>query len=115
MRIRAASASPAISGWCWTCRRSAWRSRCWSAWLNQGRRLGDAAPILWKGAVIGIALRTRRGARPLYVSVGHRVSLETAVALVRAACDGRRLPVPIRAAHEAANTARRAFEATAAT
>ena len=80
-----------------------------------GPAAGDAAPILWKGAVIGIALRTRRGARPLYVSVGHRVSLETAVALVRAACDGRRLPVPIRAAHEAANTARRAFEATAAT
>ena len=72
---------------------------------------GDAAPILWKGARIGVALRTRRGARPLYVSIGHRVSLDTAVALVRAACDGRRLPVPIRAAHAAANAARRADEA----
>ena len=76
-----------------------------------GPAVGDAAPILWKGARIGTALRTRRGAGPLYVSVRHRVSLETAVALVRAACDGRRLPVPIRAAHDAANAARRAGEA----
>jgi deoxyribonuclease V len=73
-----------------------------------GSDAGDAAPLLWKGARIGMALRTRRGATPIYVSIGHRVSLETAVAMVRAACDGRRLPVPIRAAHDAANTARRA-------
>jgi deoxyribonuclease V len=75
---------------------------------DPGPEPGDTAPILFKGARIGTALRTRRGARPLYVSVGHRVSLATAEALVRAACDGRRLPVPIRAAHDAANAARRA-------
>jgi deoxyribonuclease V len=69
---------------------------------------GDTAPILWKGRVVGMALRTRARATPVYVSVGHRVSLETAVALVRGACDGRRLPLPIRAAHDAANAARRA-------
>jgi deoxyribonuclease V len=79
-----------------------------------GPAVGDATPILWKGACIGTALRTRRGARPLYVSVGHRVSLDAAVAMVRAACDGRRLPVPIRAAHEAAMAARRAVETTGA-
>jgi deoxyribonuclease V len=73
-----------------------------------GPEAGDTAPILFKGARIGTALRTRRRAQPLYVSVGHRVSLATAEALVRAACDGRRLPVPIRAAHDAANAARRA-------
>jgi len=67
---------------------------------------GDTTRILWKGRAVGCALRTRRGARPLYVSVGHRVSLETAVAIVRAAFDSRRLPAPIRAAHAAANAAR---------
>lgn len=75
-----------------------------------GPAVGDAAPVLWKGEPVGTAMRTRRGARPLYVSVGHRVSLETAVALVRAACDGRRLPAPIRAAHDAANAVRRSQE-----
>jgi len=60
------------------------------------------APITWKGAVIGIALRSRRGARPLYVSVGHRTTLATAEALVRRCRHGRRLPVPTLAAHQAA-------------
>lgn len=69
---------------------------------------GDAAPLVWKGVVIGAALRTRRGARPLYVSVGHRVSLPTALAIVLGATQGRRLPWPVRAAHAAANAARRA-------
>lgn len=78
---------------------------------DPGPAPGDAAPILWKGAAIGVALRTRRGAAPIYISVGHRVSLDTAVAIVRAACDGRRVPAPIRAAHDAANAARRADEA----
>lgn len=72
---------------------------------------GATAPILWRGRRIGTALRTRRGAGAVHVSVGHRVGLATAVAIVRAACDGRRLPVPIRAAHEAANAARRAAAA----
>lgn len=73
-----------------------------------GPAAGDTAPLMWKGAVIGTALRTRRGARPLYVSVGHRVSLPTAVAIVLDATHGRRLPAPVRAAHEAADAARRA-------
>lgn len=73
-----------------------------------GPEVGDTAPITWKGAVIGTALRTRRGASPVYVSVGHRVSLATAAAIVLNATRGRRLPAQIRAAHDAANAARRA-------
>ncbi|WP_198374992.1 endonuclease V, partial [Neoroseomonas rubea] len=75
---------------------------------SPGPEPGDTAPIVWKGREIGVALRTRRRASPLYISVGHRVSLATALRIVRAACDGRRLPPAIRAAHEAANAARRA-------
>ena len=52
-------------------------------------------------------LRTRRGARPLYISTGHRVSLETAVEWVMQATRGYRLPEPTRLAHEAANLQRR--------
>jgi deoxyribonuclease V len=62
----------------------------------------DAAPITWKGAVIGTALRSRRGAAPLYVSVGHRIALATAESFVRRCLRGRRLPVPTLAAHDAA-------------
>lgn len=78
-----------------------------------GPKPGDTAPLLWKGQRIGTALRTRRNARPLYVSVGHRIALETAVALVLAVTRGRRLAAPIRAAHDAANVARRAAASAA--
>ena len=43
-------------------------------------------------------LRSREGARPLYVSVGHRVSLEQAVELVLATLTRYRLPEPTRLA-----------------
>ena len=61
---------------------------------------------MWRGERIGTALRTRRRANPLYVSVGHRVSLETAVSWVRRATRGYRLPEPTRQAHLAANALR---------
>lgn len=69
---------------------------------------GDRAPVVHKGEVVAMALRTRARAAPIYVGIGHRVSLETAVRLVLELCDGRRLPLPIRLAHDAANAARRA-------
>jgi deoxyribonuclease V len=69
---------------------------------------GARAPLMWKGSRIGTALRTRRGANPVYVSVGHRVSEATALAWVERCLRGRRLPEPSRAAHDAAGALRRA-------
>ncbi len=51
---------------------------------------------------IGVALRTRRGANPLYVSPGHMIDLGHAVSLTLACCAGYRLPEPIRWAHRVA-------------
>ncbi len=49
--------------------------------------------------VIGAVVRTRTGVRPIFVSVGHRVNLETAVSLVLGCAARYRLPEPIRWAH----------------
>lgn len=68
---------------------------------------GAVAPLVWKGREIGVALRSRRGANPLYVSAGHRVSLPTALAWVRQTLRGYRLPEPTRFAHRAAGALRR--------
>lgn len=68
---------------------------------------GATAPIVDQGEVVAMALRTRKGSKPVYVSIGHRVSLETAVELVRSTCDGARVPAPTREAHVWANKARR--------
>lgn len=75
---------------------------------------GATAPLVDRGEQVGVALRTRARTTPIYVSIGHRVSLETAIAWVMKLNDGRRLPLPIRLAHDAANAARRAAEDLAA-
>lgn len=71
---------------------------------------GDRAPIVDRSEMIGMALRTSAHGTPVYVGAGHRVSLETAVAWVLRLTRGRRLPLPIRLAHEGSNAARRAHD-----
>jgi len=52
--------------------------------------------------VIGAALRTRSGVKPVFVSVGHKISLHEAVRWTLACCRGYRIPEPTRLAHQAA-------------
>lgn len=73
-----------------------------------GPEAGSTAPLVWKNRQIGVALRTRNNVKPVYVSAGHRVCLETAVAIVKHALSGYRLPEPTRQAHMAANAFRKA-------
>ena len=73
-----------------------------------GAALGDRAAVVDRGEVVAMALRTSARGRPIFVSTGHRVALATAVDWVLRLADGRRLPPPIRDAHDAANAARRA-------
>ncbi|MBI4366551.1 MAG: deoxyribonuclease V [Deltaproteobacteria bacterium] len=51
-----------------------------------------------RGETIGAALRTRDAVRPIIVSIGHRVSLATAMRIVLTCGDGYRLPKPTREA-----------------
>lgn len=67
-----------------------------------GTEPGSYAEIADAGDIIGVALRTRRGVKPVYVSIGHMVDLATAVRWVLESCRGYRLPEPTRLAHLAA-------------
>jgi deoxyribonuclease V len=53
--------------------------------------------------IIGAVLRTRQGVKPLYISAGHRVSLETAIAYTLACTTRYRLPETTRWAHKLAS------------
>jgi len=70
-------------------------------------RAGAWTPLLDGGERIGAVVRTRASARPLYISCGHRVSLERAVALTLEACDGPRVPLPTRRADRVVAQAKR--------
>jgi deoxyribonuclease V len=72
-----------------------------------GDQPGDWAPLVHRGETVGAALRTRAGVSPVFVSVGHRCDLDSAIALVRR-CGGRtRVPETTRHAHLFVNALRR--------
>lgn len=70
------------------------------------RERGTRRPLMDGEEVVGTVLRTRTGVRPVYVSVGHRVSLETAVGLVLRCAPRYRIPEPLRRADRLARRAR---------
>lgn len=51
------------------------------------------------GKVIGAAVRTRDGTKPVYVSIGNKIDLKTAIDWVMATSKGYRIPEPLRLAH----------------
>ncbi|MFQ3632242.1 deoxyribonuclease V [Roseiflexus sp.] len=67
---------------------------------------GAWTPLRYHDEVVGAAVRTRPGVRPVYVSVGHRVSLETAIQFVMACVTRYRLPETTRAADALASHGR---------
>jgi len=77
------------------------------------QKAGSWTPLLDEkagGEQIGAVVRTRTGVRPIYVSQGHRVSLETSIRLTLAVTDGFRIPRPTRDAdHFAGKTKRKAL------
>lgn len=56
--------------------------------------------LLDKNEIIGAVLRTRANVNPLYISVGHRADLTTAIDLVLRCAIKYRLPEPTRLAHQ---------------
>jgi deoxyribonuclease V len=68
-----------------------------------GPNPGDWTPLRDADEVIGAAVRTRSGSRPIYISVGHRVSLEAATSIAIACARGYRLPEPTRLADRLAS------------
>ena len=82
------------------------KSRLVGEFAPPGDGRGDWQPLLDGEEVIGAALRTRPGAKPIFVSIGHRVSLETALELALRCTTRYRIPQPTRLAHQLASHGR---------
>ena len=74
-----------------------------------GERAGSRTELQDGDEVIGAVVRTRAGVKPVYVSQGHRVSLETAVRMTLAVCDGVRIPRPTREADQLVGEVKRSM------
>ena len=64
-----------------------------------GESKGSTADLVHRGEVVGQAVRTREGVKPVFVSVGHRCTLDEAVALTMRGAMKYKLPEPTRLAH----------------
>jgi deoxyribonuclease V len=63
--------------------------------------------IIFDDAIIGARITSKPGCNPIYISVGHRISLMKAVELTQKCITRYRLPEPTRLAHRLATEARR--------
>ena len=86
------------------------KSRLVGEHQDPGKKAGSTTPLMLEGERIGVVLRTRDDVRPIYVTTGHRVSLESAVGLVKQCMDGLRIPKPTREADHYVRDLRRAHQ-----
>ena len=87
--------------------------------VAKSRLIGDIEPsprekdntlLKFRGETVGAVVTTRSGSPPVFVSVGHKISLKSAVSIVKHCIMQNRVPEPIMKAHEAADSERRKIQ-----
>ncbi len=68
--------------------------------VSPGTSKGSVAWIQKDGENVGVALRTREGVKPVFISPGHRMDLPTSIQIILATCQNFRIPEPLRRAHQ---------------
>lgn len=76
------------------------KSRLIGTFEEPGNKKGSHNPLMDSGEEIGAVLRTRTDVKPVYVSVGHKCTLNDAVSVVLQCTTKYRLPEPSRLAHQ---------------
>ena len=74
------------------------KSRLCGEFREPGQRRGSSTQLIHRGEVIGQVLRTRKGVKPIFVSVGYGLPLKECVHWTLAVTPRFRLPEPIRQA-----------------
>ncbi|MCS7286604.1 MAG: deoxyribonuclease V [Anaerolineae bacterium] len=75
------------------------KSRLLGSYHEPGPEKGSWSYLYDGTEIIGAVLRTKDKAPPLFVSIGHRIDLQSALEIVLSCCRGDRLPEPTRLAH----------------
>jgi deoxyribonuclease V len=81
--------------------------------IGEVKEIDGGVFLVHNGKIVGTVLTTKEDAKPVYVSVGHLVSLSTAVKIVQHCTRGNRLPEPLLAAHRIASEKKREALCTA--
>ena len=80
------------------------KSRLIGSYEEPGEEKGSWSSLLEKGEVIGAVVRTRSNTKPLYISPGYGIDLESAIYFVLACTKRYKLPETTREAHNLASS-----------
>ena len=75
-----------------------------------GEEVGSKSALRHKGKLVGYAYRSRKRCRPIFISPGHLINLQSALCVVEHCLRGYKLPEPTRLAHLYANRKRKEEE-----
>jgi deoxyribonuclease V len=79
------------------------KSRLWGKHSVPQGEAGSVTYLHDREEIIGAAVRTRSNVKEVFISIGHRISLDSAINLTLACCRNYRLPETTRYAHHAAS------------
>ncbi len=82
------------------------KSRLCGAYEEPGDNRGERSELAMNGERVGQVVRTRDRVRPMFISPGHKVDIDTATDLALQCCTRYRMPEPTRLAHHLTNRAR---------
>lgn len=74
------------------------KSRLIGRYEDPGENVGSFSSLIDGEETVGMVLRTRKRVRPIFVSPGTKISLETSIEVVLQCIDGYRIPKPTREA-----------------
>ncbi|UCD49678.1 MAG: deoxyribonuclease V [Phycisphaerales bacterium] len=83
------------------------KSRLTGTFEEPALEKGASSPLYDGEEVIGAVVRTRTNVKPLFISVGHRCTLDDAIGLTLACATKYRLPEPTRLAHQTVSRLKR--------
>lgn len=69
-----------------------------------GKERGSLLPLIWDSAEVGVALRTQSDVKPMFVSIGHKIDLQTSIDWILKLCSKFRLPETVRHADQLVNS-----------
>lgn len=75
------------------------KSRFIGEYREPGKKKGSFSKLYDGKEVIGAVLRSRDNVKPIFVSPGHRMDLNSALKIVKKCLKGYRIPEPLRFAH----------------
>jgi len=82
------------------------KSRLSGRYTEPDNEVFAQSPMYDKGEIIGTALRSKKNCNPIYISPGHRISMEQSVEVIKNCIKGYRIPEPTRQAHNLVNKVR---------